>query len=158
MSHTMNVQIEMHDRVAILSACKRLGIKTAEGTHKLYSSAEEGLGVFLDGWKYPIVIKKDGSIAYDNYNGQWGSEKKLSELLHQLDNGVFMKPGKTTLAEYLEKWLKDYAWANLAPRTAEGYEHIIHRHIIPSLGKITLSQLKPEHLQSYYAEKLNNGR
>ena len=86
------------------------------------------------------------------------AEKKLSELLHQLDNGVFMKPGKTSLAEYLEKWLKDFAWANLAPRTAEGYEHIIRRHIIPSLGKLALTQLKPEHLQAYYSEKLIRGR
>lgn len=69
-----------------------------------------------------------------------------------------MKPGKTTVAEYLEKWLTDYAWANLAPRTAEGYQHIIRRHLIPSLGKRALTQLKPEHLQAYYAEKLNNGR
>jgi hypothetical protein len=50
-----------------------------------------------------------------------------------------MKPTKTTLAEYLERWLKDYAWPNLAPRTAEGYEHIIRRHFIPALGDMTLT-------------------
>lgn len=86
------------------------------------------------------------------------AEKRLSELLHQLDTGTFMKPGKTTLAEYLERWLKDYAWPNLAPRTAEGYEHIIRRHLIPALGNMTLMQLKPEYLQRYYSEKLTGGR
>jgi len=79
-------------------------------------------------------------------------------VLNQLDNGTFMKPGKTTLTEYLERWLKDYAWPNLAPRTAEGYEYIIRRHIIPALGNIALTQLKPEHLQRYYSEKLTGGR
>ena len=79
-------------------------------------------------------------------------------MLHQLDNGTFIKPGKTTLAEYLERWLKDYAWPNLAPRTAEGYESIVRRHLIPSLGNIPLTQLKPEHLQRYYSEKLSGGR
>ncbi len=69
-----------------------------------------------------------------------------------------MKPGKTTLAEYREKWLKDYAWPNLAPRTAEGYEHICRRHLMPSLGNTTLTALKPEHLQRYYSEKLVGGR
>ena len=86
------------------------------------------------------------------------AEKRLSELLHQLDTGTFMKPTKATLAEYLERWLKGYAWTNLAPRTAEGYEHIIRRHFIPALGDMTLTQLKPEHLQRYYSEKLRSGR
>jgi integrase len=86
------------------------------------------------------------------------AEKRLSELLHQLDTGTFMRPSKTTLAEFLERWLKDYAWPNLAPRTAEGYEHIIRRHLVPALGNMTLMQLKPEHLQRYYSEKLTGGR
>ncbi len=86
------------------------------------------------------------------------AEKRLSELLHQLDNGIFIRPGKTTLSEYLERWVKEYAWPNLSPRTAEGYEHIIRRHLIPALGNIPLTQIKPEHLQKYYSEKLSGGR
>ncbi len=69
-----------------------------------------------------------------------------------------MKPSKTTLGEFLERWLKDYAWSTLAPRTAEGYESIIRSHLVPSLGNILLTQLKPEHLQQYYSEKLSDGR
>ncbi len=86
------------------------------------------------------------------------AEKWLSELLHQLDTGTFAKPGKITLAEYLDQWLKDYVWPNLSPRTAEGYEHIIRRHLIPTLGNIPLTQVKPEHLQKYYSVKLSGGR
>jgi len=115
---------------------------------------------------YSIVVSMGKDATTGKYKYQWVSvkgtkkeaEKRLSELLHQLDTGTFMKPGKTTLAEYLERWLKDYAWPNLAPRTAEGYESIIHRHLIPSLGSMTLTLLKPEHLQHYYSEKLAGGR
>lgn len=85
------------------------------------------------------------------------AEKRLAELLNQIDKGLYIKPEKTTLAEYLERWLKDYVWPNLAPRTAEGYEHIIRKHLIPGLGKIQLSQLKPEHIQNYYAKQLSTG-
>ena len=53
------------------------------------------------------------------------AEKRLAELLHQLDTGTFMRPGKTTLAEYLEKWLADYAKPNLSPRGFERYAGII---------------------------------
>ena len=115
---------------------------------------------------YTIVLNMGADPATGKRKQQWVSikgtkkeaEKRLAEILHQLDTGIFMKPGKTTLAEFLERWLKDYAWPNLAPRTVEGYEYIIRKHLIPSLGNIPLIQLRPEHLQRYYSEKLSSGR
>lgn len=115
---------------------------------------------------YTIVLNLGRDPSTGKRKQQWVSvkgtkkdaEKRLAELLHQLDTGTFMKPGKTTLAEFLERWLKDYVWSNLAPKTAEGYEHIVRRHLIPSLGNILLTQLKPEHLHRYYSQKLSSGR
>ncbi len=115
---------------------------------------------------YTIVLNLGRDPLTGKRKQQWVSvkgtkkeaEKRLSELLGQLDNGIFMQPGKTTLAEFLDRWLKDYAYANLAPRTAEGYETIIRQHLIPKLGSIPLTRIKPEHIQKYYAETLANGR
>ena len=115
---------------------------------------------------YTIVLNLGRDPATGKRKQQWVSvkgtkketEKRLSELLNQLDNGVYMKPGKTTLADFLERWLKDYAYSNLAPRTAEGYETIIRQHLIPKLGSIPLTKIKPEHVQRYYADMLANGR
>ena len=114
---------------------------------------------------YTIVLNLGTDLQTSKRKQQWISvkgtkkeaEKRLSEILHQLDTGTFMRPTKTTLAEYLERWLKDYVWPNLAPRTAEGYEHIMRHHLIPSLGNMVLNQLRPEHLQRYYSEKLLTG-
>lgn len=111
-----------------------------------------------------ISLGKDPSTG--KYKCQWitvrgtkkDAERRLSELLHQLDTGSFVRPSKISLSEYLEKWLNEYAWANLGPRTAEGYSQIIRGHISPSLGNIPLTDLKPAHLQGYYSEKLENGR
>jgi len=115
---------------------------------------------------YSIAVSLGKDATTGKYKYQWVSvkgtkkdaEKRLSELLHQLDNGTFIKPGKTTLGEYLEKWLSDYVWSNLAPRTAEGYDSIVRCHLIPALGNIPLTQLRPDHLQRYYYEKLSGGR
>jgi len=115
---------------------------------------------------YSIKISVGKDAITGRYKAHWVSikgtkkeaEKRLNELLNQLDNGTFMKPGKTTLSEYLERWLKDYVWPNLAPRTAEGYEHICRHHLIPALGNMILTGLKPEHLQQYHSEKLLGGR
>jgi integrase len=114
---------------------------------------------------YSVVIRRGKDPNTSKYLQSWftvkgtkkDAEKKLSELLNKLDNGLFIQPSKTTLEEYLLRWLKDYAWPSLAPRTAEGYEHIVRRHLIPTLGNIPLDQLRPEHIQSYYSEKLKNG-
>jgi len=115
---------------------------------------------------YSIVLNLGRDPSTGKRKQQWVSvkgtkreaEKRLSELLNQLDNGVYMKSGKTTLSDFLERWLKDYAYSNLAPRTAEGYETIIRQHLMPKLGSIPLTHMKPEHIQRYYANALINGR
>jgi len=115
---------------------------------------------------YSIAISMGKDAATGKYKYQWVSvkgtkkeaEKRLSELLTQIDTGTFMKPGKTTVAEYLKRWVKDYARPNLSPRTVEGYETIINQHLIPKLGAIPLTQLRPEHIQTYYSECLSGGR
>ncbi len=114
---------------------------------------------------YTIVLELGRDPATGKRKQQWISvkgtkkeaEKRLSELLSQLDNGVFIKPGKTTLADYLNRWLKDYAKPNLSPRSFERYESIVRVNLIPSLGKTILNQLKPEHIQKYYSAKLESG-
>ena len=115
---------------------------------------------------WSIVLDLPRDPATGRRRQQWLSvkgtkkdaEKRLAELVHQLDTGGFVKPTRLTVGEFLHQWLRDYAWPNLAPRTAEGYEHIIRQHLIPGLGAIPLAQLTPQHLQHYYAEKLERGR
>ncbi len=86
------------------------------------------------------------------------AQRRLRELLSSLDNGTFSKPGKLTVASYLEQWLLDYCQPNLAPHTTQSYEFFIRRHIIPDIGLTPLCQLKPADLQHLYASKLSSGR
>jgi integrase len=114
---------------------------------------------------YSIAISLGKDSVTGKYKQQWVSvrgnkkdaEKRLSELLHQIDNGTFIVPNKTTLAEYLQKWLSDYVKPNLSPRGFERYESIVRVHLLPSLGSVILTQLRPEHLQKHYTSRLNNG-
>ena len=114
---------------------------------------------------YTLVISVGRDPSTGKYKQHWVSvkgtkkdaEKRLAELLHQIDNGSFMTPGKTTLGEYLDQWLIDYCKANLAPTTTRTYQFFVERHIKPSLGRIPLNRLRSEHLQRLYAEKLSAG-
>ena len=113
---------------------------------------------------YTIVLNLGRDPSTGKRKQQWISvkgtkkeaERKLSDILHQLDTGTFMKPGKTTVADFLERWLKDYQ-PNLSPRGFERYGSIIRGHLLPGLGSIPLTQLRPEHLQRYYTGKLDDG-
>ena len=81
MSHTMDIQLEIHDQAALLRACNRLGLRAEQGTFKLFSSRETGTAVYLPNWQFPVVVKADGNVAADNYNGVWGDEKELNKLV-----------------------------------------------------------------------------
>jgi len=115
---------------------------------------------------YSIVIYLGRHPQTGQKKYQWiaaGSNKreaevKLAEELDKFNKGSFVAPSKLTLRQFLEQWLKTYAWPNLAPRTAEGYEHILKQHVIPSIGNIKLNDVRPDTLQAYYADRLENGR
>ncbi|PKH47958.1 site-specific integrase [Dehalococcoides mccartyi] len=116
-----------------------------------------------DSYRVKISLGKDSVSGkylshYETVKGnKKAAEKRLNELIHQFDFGTFVKPGKTTLYEYLQSWLNDYCKLNLSPRTVELYSYISTKHIIPTLGNITIVELKPQHLQHLYADKQSSG-
>ena len=95
---------------------------------------------------------------YETFHGnRTEAQKRLRQILTDLDRGLFTKPGKTTLADYLNTWLQDYCKPSLSPRTVQLYSYVCRVHLIPSIGKITLTELRPQHLQTLYSDKLSAG-
>ena len=95
---------------------------------------------------------------YETFHGnRTEAQKRLRQILTKLDRGIFAKPGKTTLSDYLNTWLQDYCKPSLSPRTLQLYSYICRVHVIPAIGKTTLTELKPQQLQKLYAEKLSSG-
>lgn len=77
----------------------------------------------------------------------------LSKIEAEIKKGEYdVDLEQATIREYLEKWLKEYCKPNLAYRTYESYSGTIHNHILPNLGGLKLSALKPAHIQSYYSK------
>ena len=86
------------------------------------------------------------------------AQRELNEMLASLEKGLYVKPNKITLREWLLDWLDGYAAMNTTLRTQESYEYIVRTHLVPALGHFTLNQLRPNHLESYYAKALISGR
>ena len=81
MSHTIKLEVESKNRQALIATCQRLGYRIGgESEYALYASTEIGLAVYLPDWRYPVVVRSDGTIAFDNYKGAWGDIVHLNKL------------------------------------------------------------------------------
>jgi integrase len=85
------------------------------------------------------------------------AEKLKTALLSEIDKGNYVKSSKLSVKAYLTQWVDDYVTPNLSPNTAETYRFIAKKHIIPALGDVALSKLRPQLVQSLYSEKLKSG-
>ena len=85
------------------------------------------------------------------------AEKLRTQILSELDKGILAKPNKLATGAYLEQWLKGSVASTVAPSTYGSYAYITKKYLIPALGGIKLWNLKPQHLQRLYADKMQQG-
>jgi len=81
----------------------------------------------------------------------------LQTLLRELDDGTFIAPTALMVAEHLESWLEDVVRHQVGARTHDRYTGIVRKHLVPRLGAVKLSALRPDQVQRCYAEMLNSG-
>lgn len=83
--------------------------------------------------------------------------EKLAKALNDVKQGTFVEPSRLTVGEWLDIWLNDYKRLDLRPTTWESYEVMVRCHLKPAIGHLALKDLRPEHLQHLYNEKLKAG-
>jgi hypothetical protein len=78
----MNINLEMKDVGCIVKAAGRMGLAALVNERvKLFDGSEHvGVNINLPGWRFPVCVVSDGSVAFDNYNGHWGSMSELNKL------------------------------------------------------------------------------
>jgi integrase len=114
-------------------------------------------------WQITIDIGRDPKTGkrrqhIETLHSKRAAEKRLAELILSVEGGGYTRPVKITLADWLEKWHRDYVTNRCDQRTAGSYLSEIRSHLIPSLGAIRLDQLSANHIQSYIARALREGR
>jgi integrase len=83
------------------------------------------------------------------------AEKKLRDMLTDLDNGIVPADGRQTIKQYLTSWLETVK-SQVEPSSYVSYRTHIRR-IIKELGHVSLAKLTAQQLQSFYAQKLTDG-
>jgi len=117
---------------------------------------------------------KDGSTSYqvvvpykDSNTGKWKylwrttrgkrqAQTLRAKLLNEVSKDNYNKPSKITLEKYLHEWQSGLS-GPVGERTCELYEYMSRVHIVPTLGKHPLTQLRATQIQALYSAKLNSG-
>jgi integrase len=119
---------------------------------------------------------KDGTISYSilfdvppkpdqvrrqrrmsGFMSRKAAEKKLHNNLVKISEGRYVETSKDTVQEYADKWLADVGH-RVKPRTAKTYKRWLKHHVLPRIGSLPISSVKPQHLRDIYAEILTSGR
>ena len=80
MSHTVTIKTQIRDIQAIQSACNRLKLPPpTQGEVRLFDRVSQGIGVQLDGWRFPVCIESDGNLLFDHFGGFWGVPEELDK-------------------------------------------------------------------------------
>jgi integrase len=82
---------------------------------------------------------------------------ECARLISAIQTGDYLEPSKTTLAQFLERWL-EHIKTQVTPKSYERYAGLVRQNIVPLLGAVVLTKLKPAQISTAYAVALAGGR
>src|SRR5947209_14895478 len=99
----------------------------------------------------PVTGKR--LTRYHSFKGsKREAEAELVRLKAAANSGDYVDPSRATLAEFLDRWERDWAAVNVSPKTFERYHELLRLHVRPHLGAIRLQRLLPVSLAALYAK------
>ena len=117
---------------------------------------ESSWEIKFDTGRDPLTGKRE--IRYEFFKGtKKEAQAKLTELLSESARGVLVDPTKETLAEFIERWGRDWASINTSAKTSERYRQLLELHVVPHTGAVLVQKLRATHLNELYAKLLRAG-
>jgi len=86
MSHTVKRKTTVKNLTALKRALSKIAGAKLLGNdrYQFYSGSATGIGISLPNWRYPIVVDtQTGEVAFDNYEGRWGDQHDLDNMLQK---------------------------------------------------------------------------
>jgi hypothetical protein len=105
-------------------------------------------------WVGQVTIQKKHRMKY--FFSQPEAEAWLGQALLLIGQGLPLAGTRVSLAAYFTSWL-DRIYPSLRPKTQIQYEQVVHKHILPSLGDLSVRELKADQIQELYRLKRQVG-
>ena len=84
--------------------------------------------------------------------------EKLKVVLRDQQQGMLAKTTeRQTVGQFFEKWLAEKVKLKNRPKTHHSYSQIARLHITPALGKIQLTKLSSQDIDSLLSQKQSEG-
>jgi integrase len=111
------------------------------------------------------IILEQRDAATGKRKRKWHSFKgtkrqaqvECARLISAMKGGSYLEPSKTTLAVFLDRWLV-HIKSQVSPRSHERYCDLARKNIVPLLGGVILTSLRPAQISTAYATALASGR
>jgi integrase len=110
-------------------------------------------------WRACYIVHTASGIKRKYLSGKLRKQvsEKLTKAMADRNNGLVFEAGTVTVEEYLKRWLTDSMRETVRQSTYASYERMVNNHLVPSVGHVKLSKLKPGDLRRLYREKLDSG-
>lgn len=115
-------------------------------------------------WELKYDVGADASTGrrktrYASFKGtKRDAEIELAKLVAAASKGETVDPSKITVAEFLDRWERDWATGNVSPKTLERYSELMRMHVRPRIGVRRLQKLRMVDLNDLYATLQRDGR
>ena len=81
----------------------------------------------------------------------------LQKLLRDLEDGAHVEPCNLTFAQYLDSYVEDHLRHHTCPHSLESLNYTLARRVVPALGQVALTKLRPMDLQKFYSDLRDSG-
>lgn len=106
--------------------------------------------VVLELGRDPLTGDRKRVRFKSNSNSREEAENLLIMKKAEYLSGEMIMPNHTTVAAFMEEYLKDYVAVQSSPATLRDYKTNIDRYIKPMFGKVKLQELKQARIQQVY--------
>jgi integrase len=124
--------------------------RRSKGEGSLFFHEKKGL------WVSKITLP-DGSSRFKYGKLQKDVREHHQAALNPLRQGILPNNDQITVSDFMANYMETVGKHTLRPRTQEMQEVFVRVHINPALGRIKLKDLRPDHLQSFYSQKISSG-
>jgi len=91
------------------------------------------------------------------HGGRKEAQAQASKILASVAGGMAVDPSTETVAQFIERWLADWADSNVGNTTFTRYAALLRKHVAARVGSVPIQKLQAAHLQQVYAAMAHAG-
>jgi integrase len=85
------------------------------------------------------------------------AQRELARIIASTGTAQYVDPSKEAVAQFVERWLRDWAAVNVSNKTYTRYEQLLRKHLAARFGATLMQKFSAANLQSIYAAMANDG-